>query len=229
MKVEAYKRFAYWPLNILAVLFLFVFCASNFQLQIAMRNSQLFSIVDKIIWALFLLDYLIMFGLSHDRKKYFKSHLFQLVVVFVPFLRIFRIGMLVLVIFSALGNLKNRILVSIPIYTFTASLLFVLVGAASVFDAESRSDDSNIRTREDALWWAVVTIFTVGYGDRFPVTSEGRLYGVGLMICGIAIVGSVTATFASWLVNQVRRVESENERIEVKLDRIEDSLRRIQS
>ncbi|MEY3704812.1 MAG: pH-gated potassium channel KcsA, partial [Actinomycetota bacterium] len=139
------------------------------------------------------------------------------------------IGMLVLVIFSALGNLKNRILVSIPIYTFTASLLFVLVGAASVFDAESRSDDSNIRTREDALWWAVVTIFTVGYGDRFPVTSEGRLYGIGLMICGIAIVGSVTATFASWLVNQVRRVESENERIEVKLDRIEDSLRRIQS
>ncbi|WP_432949041.1 potassium channel family protein [Kribbella sp. CA-253562] len=54
----------------------------------------------------------------------------------------------------------------------------------------------------DALWWATTTVTTVGYGDHFPTTSEGRIVGVGLMLAGIALVGTVTAALASWFVEQ---------------------------
>lgn len=102
------------------------------------------------------------------------------------------------------GNLKNRILVSVPVYASITAALFILLASASVFDAEYLVEGSNIKTIEDSIWWSVVTIFTVGYGDRYPVTSEGRLIGAGLMVAGIAIVGSVTATLAAWIISQIR-------------------------
>ncbi|MGZ0712641.1 potassium channel family protein (plasmid) [Coraliomargarita sp. W4R53] len=63
------------------------------------------------------------------------------------------------------------------------------------------------RTRQ-SLWWAFVTITTVGYGDYYPATTTGRLIAVGLMIGGIALIGVVTATLASWIVE---RVSDQNE------------------
>jgi voltage-gated potassium channel len=57
------------------------------------------------------------------------------------------------------------------------------------------------------LWWALTTIATVGYGDRYPVTGQGRLVAAGLMVAGIAVLGVVTASIASWLIEKVREVE----------------------
>lgn len=93
-----------------------------------------------------------------------------------------------------------------------------------MYDSEYLNNNSNIKTPSDAIWWAIVTIFTVGYGDKFPITAEGRLYATGLMICGIAVVGSVTATFATWLVSQVREVETEQKMIIDKLNEISQKL-----
>lgn len=60
------------------------------------------------------------------------------------------------------------------------------------------------------MWWAVTTVTTVGYGDRYPITVEGRFVAVGLMISGIALIGVVTASFATWLIDRVRQVEAES-------------------
>ncbi len=80
------------------------------------------------------------------------------------------------------------------------------MGALAMLDAE-RDGRGPIQSFGDALWWALETITTVGYGDMYPATVEGRFVAVGLMLSGIAVIGVVTATFASWLLERVEEIE----------------------
>ena len=93
--------------------------------------------------------------------------------------------------------LRGRVVV----YTVGATVLTVFIAALAVLDAEQGT--GAIRTFGDALWWAFVTITTVGYGDLYPVTPLGRIVAAGLMVGGIALIGVVTATLASWIVERV--------------------------
>ncbi len=72
------------------------------------------------------------------------------------------------------------------------------VALLAVLDAERGHKDANISTIGDAMWWTISTLTTVGYGDRYPRTTAGRLVAVGLMVAGIALLGTVTATLATW-------------------------------
>jgi voltage-gated potassium channel len=76
---------------------------------------------------------------------------------------------------------------------------------ATKIDLDARG--ANITTLGDALWWAMSTVTTVGYGDRYPVSGQGRFIAAGLMLAGIALLGIVTASLASWLIDKVRAVE----------------------
>lgn len=87
-------------------------------------------------------------------------------------------------------------------YVSGAAGLAVGLGALAVLDAERGAPEANITTLRDALWWASTTVTTVGYSDRFPVTGEGRLVPVVLMVLGIGHVGTVTAV-AAWLLGRV--------------------------
>jgi voltage-gated potassium channel len=79
------------------------------------------------------------------------------------------------------------------------SLLLVLAASISILQMES-APESNIKTAEDALWWAITTITTVGYGDRYPTTSEGRVVGAALMVAGVGLFGMLSGFLASWFV-----------------------------
>lgn len=72
-----------------------------------------------------------------------------------------------------------------------------------MLDVEQWAPDAKITTFGDALWWATATITTMGYGDMYPVTPIGRLVATALMMSGIAVLGVVTASIASWLVQRV--------------------------
>lgn len=72
-----------------------------------------------------------------------------------------------------------------------------------MLDAEENEPGANITNFGDALWWALTTITTVGYGDHYPTTLLGRLVAGGLMVGGIAVLGVVTASVASWLMDSV--------------------------
>ena len=85
--------------------------------------------------------------------------------------------------------------------TVLCAFLVIVSASIAVLAAESRAPDANITTGGDALWWAIVTITTVGYGDKYPVTAVGRTAGVFVMVTGIGIIGSLASIMASFLVS----------------------------
>ena len=91
--------------------------------------------------------------------------------------------------------------------TVLSAFMVLVVASVLVIQFESQSPDANIKTGGDALWWAVVTITTVGYGDRFPVTQLGRVVGFAVMSAGIGIIGALASILASILVPQAEKPE----------------------
>jgi len=84
--------------------------------------------------------------------------------------------------------------------TILSAFIVLVVASVLVLGFESLSPEANIKTGGDALWWGVVTITTVGYGDRYPVTALGRLTGVAVMFAGVGIIGALASILASILV-----------------------------
>lgn len=79
-----------------------------------------------------------------------------------------------------------------------AAILVFELSAIFVVRAEAGSAGANIQNASDALWWGVVTMATVGYGDRYPVTTNGRLIGVATMIVGVALFSAITSFLSDW-------------------------------
>ena len=107
------------------------------------------------------------------------------------------------------------------IYVVGGASLLAFCSALAVLDAERNSQEANIVDFGDAIWWAVTTMTTVGYGDHYPVTGVGRLVGFGLMVGGIALLGTVTATLASWLVEAVAAEKEQAEDLQATVRRLE--------
>jgi voltage-gated potassium channel len=79
------------------------------------------------------------------------------------------------------------------------ALLLIIFSSIAILQVE-KDPTSNIKSAEDAIWWSYVTITTVGYGDKFPVTTEGRGIAAVLMTAGVGLFGTFTAYVASWFV-----------------------------
>jgi amino acid transporter len=80
----------------------------------------------------------------------------------------------------------------------------IVIFTAAIAELEFERETGNITTAEDALWWAITTITTVGYGDRYPTTIEGRLVAVGLMAVGVGLFGTLSGIAASWFTQANR-------------------------
>jgi len=79
------------------------------------------------------------------------------------------------------------------------AVLLIIFSSIAILQVE-KDPNSNIKSAEDAIWWAYVTITTVGYGDKFPVTTEGRIIAAVLMTAGVGLFGTFTAYISSWFV-----------------------------
>jgi voltage-gated potassium channel len=101
-------------------------------------------------------------------------------------------------------------------------LAVIFACSALVLSFEHQAKGSNIHNFGDALWWAIVTVTTVGYGDKYPVTAGGRGVATVLMFVGIGLIGVLTATVASYFVEQ----GADDDRAELieRLDRMEAML-----
>ncbi|PGH45390.1 ion transporter [Micromonospora sp. WMMA1996] len=124
-------------------------------------------------------------------------------VLVLPFLRPLRALRPVTVVLNLTRRTTDRARGRLALYVTATTVLLVVVSALAVLDAERAAPDASITSFTDALWWAAVTITTVGYGDLFPVTTAGRLVALGLMVGGIGLIGFVTGSLATWIVERV--------------------------
>ena len=88
--------------------------------------------------------------------------------------------------------------------------------------------DANILSADDALWWAFATITTVGYGDRYPTTGEGRMVAVLLMSAGVGLFGTFSGFLASWFIGEEEQADSaELVAIRIELERVRALLEKV--
>lgn len=228
MTYESYDRRAERPLIGLALLFLLVLAVPIIDPKMNGAGLTILHVADVTIWALFATDYCTRLAIVEDRRRFVRTHLVDLAAVALPALRPLRL----LRLFSV-GNMlatksRRSLIAQAGRLVTTSAAILIFVASVAVLDVERNAKGANITTFGDALWWAATTITTVGYGDRFPVTTEGRLVAVTLMGLGIALVGVLTASIAAWFVREVRATEQEAvepleaqvARLEVKVDQL---------
>jgi voltage-gated potassium channel len=184
-----------------------------------------FATVDYVVWALFAVEYVVKFTLAPDRTQYFKTHLLDLVIVAVPFFRPLRMGRLIrllrlsrvaVILGEALRRGRSILTHNGFHFVVLSAGVIVFACAGLVTFAERHARGANIHDFGQGIWWAIVTVTTVGYGDRYPVTPFGQGIAVVLMLVGIGLIGVLTATVASYFVQE-------------KTDETEERLARIES
>lgn len=182
-----------------------------------------------VTWGFFVVEYLVSIWLAPDRKRWFWTHLIELAVVVLPMLRPLRL----MRVFTLIGVLNRTIGAAfrgrVLLYVGGSAVLLVYVGGLSMLEVE-RSAGGNINNLWAGIWWAFTSITTVNNAQYYPTTFEGQLLAVLVMIGGIALVGAITATMASWIVERVQDKEVEEERINrAHVDEILDEVRALRA
>ena len=136
-----------------------------------------------------------------------------------PFLRPLRLLSIFMVVKTLEKVIGHTIRGRVIIYTIFGAVTVVYAASLAILEAERGQPESGVHTFGDALWWAMTTVTTVGYGDIKIVTGEGRVVAVALMIGGITLLGVVTATLASWIVQRVSEEEIAAEAATARSDR----------
>jgi voltage-gated potassium channel len=184
--------------------------AAEMLLPVPREISRLIFYIDFAICIILLIDFIVRFSAAESKLKFLKWGWIDLIAS-IPMVetlrwgRLFRIIRVIrlvvafrsvrLFLGALFGNRRQAGLVSLLVFT----VLVVSFASVGILLAES-SPDSNIRTAEDALWWAMTTITTVGYGDRFPVTNVGRIVASLTMLCGIGVFGALSGVAASFFI-----------------------------
>ena len=174
------------------------------------ETSILLNYIDNAICLFFFIEFSIRFYKAESTLKFIKWGWIDLLSS-IPMIGYLRAGRLLRLIrllrviraFRSTRHLVNHIFANKAQGAFTSisviAILLVIFSAIGILQVE-KDPNSNIKTAEDAIWWAYVTITTVGYGDKFPVTTEGRIIAGILMTAGVGLFGTFTAFIASWFV-----------------------------
>ena len=202
-----WERASEWPLTAAAVVFLAAYAWPILDPGLPSIWVTACRFVTWTTWAAFALDYIVRLALSRRRLAFVRANLLDLAVIALPLLRPLRLLRLLVLLSAINRHARTSLRGSVIIYAAGATVLVLFVSSLSMLDAERGTEGANIINYGDAVWWVATTVTTVGYGDRFPTTGTGRLIATGLMLGGIALLGVVTATLASWLVQRVSEVE----------------------
>lgn len=191
-------------------------------LNLSYEMEILLTTIDFIIWVIFLIDYIVRFYKSKNKKKFFKRNLIDLISIIPLYsifrvfksLRILRIGRLarlselskiirVLAITRRTNkNISEFMKTNNFNYTIGIAMVIVFLGSVIMSYVENIS-------LGNALWWSMVTVTTVGYGDITPITPLGKIVASILMIMGIGFIGSLTSTLSTYFIKKEESKYSE--------------------
>jgi voltage-gated potassium channel len=178
--------------------------------ELSNEVSRVIDLVDNCICVFFLAEFFIRFYQADNKLKFLKWGWIDLISSIPSFdllragraLRLIRL-LRVLRAFRSTRHLITHIYKNKTQGAFTTvsiiAVLMVIFSAIAILQVEN-DPKSNIKTAEDAIWWAYVTITTVGYGDKYPVTTEGRIIAAALMTVGVGLFGTFTGFLASWFL-----------------------------
>lgn len=234
MHLTQEQKRALHPINIIVFflsLYVIVALVVDTFFPLSYEVSRLLHDIDYVVCGIFFIDFLHRLFTAKNKWHYLRWGWIDLLSC-IPmniFLtgRLFRVFQLVRVIramrsinFVSHYFLQNKIKGA---FTSAAILAFIVLvfSAIGILKFEKDAPHSNIKTAEDALWWAYVTITTVGYGDKFPTTAEGRIIAAVLMTVGVGLFGTFTAYVASWFVAK-KDEEIEEEKMKEKEQRREE-------
>jgi voltage-gated potassium channel len=205
-RLERWERVVQLPLTFASLLFICAYAWPILDPELEPGRVGLCDAVVWVTWGLLMADLVVRLLLSDDRWGFLRKHPVDVAMVVLPILRPLQLLRLFTLLKSlnryAGSSLRGRV----GLYVAASMALIVLMGSLAVLDAE-RGSEGPIQSFADALWWALSTVATVGYGDVYPVTTEGRAVAVGLMLFGIGVLGAVTASFASWLIERVEDID----------------------
>ncbi|MGZ3115273.1 potassium channel family protein [Streptomyces sp. H62] len=209
---ERWERRTQRPLLALAVLFAVAYAVPIVNSSASGSLTRACALAEWLVWAAFVVDYVVRLVLSEDRRRFVRTHWLDLCAVALPMLRPLRLLRLVSTLL--LVGRRARMAPQIRLTTYVAGAVvgLLMFGSLAVLSVERDAPGGNIRTLGDALWWSFTTMTTVGYGDHAPTTGVGRLLAVGLMLSGIALLGVVTANIAAWFLARFERDDVEERR-----------------
>ncbi|MEV8018606.1 potassium channel family protein [Streptomyces sp. NPDC086554] len=156
-------------------------------------------------WAAFAVDYAVRWRLSGQRLRFVRRHWLDTLVLALPLLRPLRIVRVYDAVQRRRAQPRLALHARVIAYAGLSALLLGFAGSLAVYQAERTAPGTTIPTYGDSVWWTCSTLSTVGYGDLAPVTPLGRIVAVGLMFCGLALLGVVTGSFSSWVLQMFTR------------------------
>jgi voltage-gated potassium channel len=224
-----------FQLALLAFTILLLFAlAADTVLILPKEVSGLIHILDTFACAVFFVDFCVRFYQAKSKFAFMKWGWIDFIAC-VPNLEVLRWGRLVRVlrVIRLLRGVRsvhkvlalifqNKMQSGAASVAFT-SFLLVAFSSVSILICE-RHGDANIKTAEDAVWWSVSTFTTVGYGDRYPVTTEGRMLGMILMVAGVGMFGGISGLAASFFLGGQNRKSAETKEILARLDQLHAKL-----
>lgn len=213
MNTSENEKLSYFDITIIALsVYILLALLIEILFDLTPELSRLLVIIDNFICIIFLYDFINRLLRAESKLKFMKWGWIDLLssIPSISFLRYGRVVRLIrlfriLRAFRSTKSLIQFVFRNRTKGTFSTvaliALLMVIFSSIAILQFED-PNSGNIKTAEDAIWWSFVTVTTVGYGDKFPITTEGRLIAALLMVTGVGLFGTFTGFVASWFMGE---------------------------
>lgn len=197
------------------------------------ESSNVIFALDIVFWSILVVDTAYRAWLTTDRRARMYRILALILLMTGPLVlfqisestrNLVRLALISVAAFRAVNSIRFFFRLRSIFYIASAVFLIVLAFGVTMTATERQYQSANIKSLSDGLWWAVSTVSTVGYGDKFPVSNAGRMIATGLMLIGVALFSILTAMLArSFAADAEEDASNQLQRIHERLDRIEQN------